>query len=323
MARKQFYEDFEKNKLDYQIEYAMLLISDYLESSDINEIYAEIRNEQRFSRPAEKVYSFSNENLHELFRHMDLTDKSVATVGSSGDQAIYSIFKGAKHVTIIDSNILAKPYIDLKIAAIKGLNHREFRKFFGRIDNVLWNADYVWLYKKITHLLPPDSRAFWDTLLLEAANDGDKFKFSRMFYMYTPHEEIPIYEYPEMYKKLQEILLNEDYTIDYVVSELNDFPDRLNGKYDLILLSNIYSYFTSPAEREEEFFKCIEKLFKNNLNDRGLIQLCSSQWKFDLSTFSKKIWDMKGKQVFIENTGMINSEGSVCVQKVNDKLPIK
>ena len=55
------------------------------------------------------AYTFTNENLDKIFKIMNVKGKKVLTVGSSGDQALYAIGKGAKKVTIIDANPMTLP----------------------------------------------------------------------------------------------------------------------------------------------------------------------------------------------------------------------
>ena len=85
----------------------------------VDDYYKEILTDTDNYTPG-KVYAFSNENLDDLFNKLDLKDKKVLTVGSSGDQALYSLLYGAKDITIADLNIYTKPFVEFKIAEIVG-----------------------------------------------------------------------------------------------------------------------------------------------------------------------------------------------------------
>ena len=50
------------------------------------------------------------------------------------------------------------------------------------------------------------------------------------------------YKDRETYNKLQNILNNEDYSINYINATFENFPDKLEGKFHTILLSNVYNY---------------------------------------------------------------------------------
>ena len=81
-----------------------------------------------------KVYPLSNEYLNDYFSFLDLEDKKILTVGSSGDQILYALANGAKEVTHVDISPYAKFYIDFKIATIKQLDYEDFKKFLNRDD---------------------------------------------------------------------------------------------------------------------------------------------------------------------------------------------
>ena len=52
--------------------------------------------------PFDYFYLFSNENLNFLFKRINVENKSVLTVGSSGDQALYAFANGAKNIVHFD-----------------------------------------------------------------------------------------------------------------------------------------------------------------------------------------------------------------------------
>lgn len=78
------------------------------------------------------IYSFSTENVKGYIDYFDLKNKSLLTVGSSGDQIINAYNKGCRDLTLIDINPFAKYYINLKIAGILSLTYQEFELFFFR-----------------------------------------------------------------------------------------------------------------------------------------------------------------------------------------------
>ena len=56
------------------------------------------------------LYLFSNEELNKYFPKIIRKNASVLTVGSSGDQILYSLLYGAKDVTCFDVNPFTKFY---------------------------------------------------------------------------------------------------------------------------------------------------------------------------------------------------------------------
>lgn len=214
-----------------------------------------------------KAYAFSNEDMKEMFRHLRVKDKKVLTVGSSGDQAINALYYGAKDVTIIDANLFTKYYTEYKIAAIKNLNYKEFIDYF-----ITFEAPFAkQVYQKIFHDLDKDTQTFWGIIFL---HDGDD-EFNKGIYSKISErvdcnmEEISssFYKNPILYNRLQKKFKLEAPSVKYINAEFGDFPVSTEEKYDLILLSNIYTY-------THDYFKSVvDDLYKNNLTANGKIQL--------------------------------------------------
>ena len=301
--------DFEKVSRDKDfstaLEYFYAKSEDYAWIDDamheLSEYYDAVVYGQSRNSTTEKVYPFTNENLFELFRHLDLKDKRVATVGSSGDQVIHSIFAGAKEVNLIDMNILAEPFIELKIAAIKNLTHKEFLEFGSVISNYTANR-FARYYSKISHSLSGKAKDFWDNLVLEGS---DKY-FYHFTHNYIDHEAV--YNSAFTYNQLQEKLNQNDYKINYIFGELEQFPQKLNGKYDLILLSNIIDYYSGFGEGKprQVFLDTVRDLFKNNLTKDGVIQVSSRHEGFELFQLSKKL---KARRISINGAGIYAASG--------------
>ena len=84
----------------------------------------------------EEIYPFTTENIAGYIDYFDLQDKSLLTVGSSGDQIINAALKGTKDVTLLDINPYAKYYYYLKAAGILELDLVKFNEFFLYQDNL-------------------------------------------------------------------------------------------------------------------------------------------------------------------------------------------
>ena len=125
---------------------------------------------------ADRIYPFSNENIGEFLEGFDLEGKSVITVGSSGDQVLNAVYRGATDVTLFDANIFARYYVELKIAAIKNLSLEEFLKYFTS-DNIL---DWKY-YSKVSHDLSDEAKLFWDTLMLELDEENKEIYEKKLF----------------------------------------------------------------------------------------------------------------------------------------------
>ncbi|MBE5735764.1 MAG: DUF3419 family protein [Clostridiales bacterium] len=216
-------------------------------------------------------YITSNENLENYMYFMPLKDKRVATVGSSGDQALNAIYYGSKDVTLIDANPYSRAFTEYKIAMIKNFDCNKFHKILTSKKDL-----FSWItYRQISHDLSKDSQRFWDKLIIEQDNSPNSTLSSEDMY------RILIQDYPfcssefykfENYKKMQNVLKSGDYNLSFITAELSEFPMKLDGKYDSILLSNIYDYIYDSLD-SEKFEKTIIKLYNDNLSEDGMIQV--------------------------------------------------
>ena len=91
--------------------------------------------------PYSKIYTFTTENISGYIDYFDFNNRSLLTVGSSGDQILNAYFNGAKDITLFDINEYAMYYVYLKIAAIMILNYEEFTLFFFKNYNNYFNKE--------------------------------------------------------------------------------------------------------------------------------------------------------------------------------------
>jgi len=309
-------EDFEKISKDptlsptleyfYTKQYSDILFGSK-EFKEVDEYYNSILFGQARNLTPLNIFRFSNENLDKLFENLNIKGKRVATVGSSGDQAIHCLYNGAKEVELIDVNFMAKPYTELKIAGIKALTFDEFSDLIDDIPKKL--PKY---YKKLSHYLKGDTKNFFDELVIE----GTIKEFGRMLQNNDKFGS-KFYENAFDYYQLKDILLKDDYQIKFTMAELEDFPKKLNGEYDLILLSNIIDYFDDLINKEFLLFLAtVKELLNKNLTKGGALQVSSSGCSWDVFKMSKKL---KAKLVSIPNAGMSGRQVSVLYQKSKGK----
>ena len=218
-----------------------------------------------------RAYGFSNENLRAYFKYLNIANQRVATVGSSGDQALYAIFEGAEAVTVIDANVFAEKIIDLKMAAIKNLSLKEFVCYWS--DREVFNPN---IYREFDGL-GDGTRRFLDEINQDSYNCvGDYISvhsFNAPECVYGKPKKISFAEGSEMFdnNKKYNLLKNrlKDAEIEYRLAEYKDFPKVLDGKYGSILISNIYDYYTN----KREFFDTAKRLVDENLENDGTFQM--------------------------------------------------
>ena len=219
----------------------------------------------------EKLYLFSNENLGTYYKRLDLDGKRVLTVGSSGDQILYSLYFGADEVVCYDICPLSKYYFELKVACIKNLSFEEFNKLID-LSKMIFSEE---VYAKVSHDLNGESRLFWDSLYLEGFNDYD-YDINRLHWkllsndVYTNNKEI--------YNQLQKIL-RAGIKVKHMRGDIRNMPQKLTGKkFDAIMLSNIAHYVKnwneqkSEVEGQSQFYDLVSNL-KTILTKGGFIQL--------------------------------------------------
>ena len=91
-------------------------------------------SEDPFKIRFSKIYPFTTENIAGFIDFFDLKDRSLLTVGSSGDQPINAALKGCKDITVVDVNPLTRYYYYFKVATILSLKMEELLKFLNYLD---------------------------------------------------------------------------------------------------------------------------------------------------------------------------------------------
>ena len=229
---------------------------------------------QNDDHTAERCYISSNEYLSEYMGEMDLTNKKIATVGSSGDQFFNALLQGCKDITIIDANPYTKLFVEYKIALIENLKFHNFSHLIK--SSYMFHSS---VYARISHSLSREAKLFWDTLMLEQVdvpNDYiDQFDQNKLARQLVHRESVffsDFYNDEATYLKLQNLLRAKQFKLKFFTADLHDFPNVLKEKYDLIMLSNIFCYHET-GELRYKFEQTIEELYNNNLIPGGSIQV--------------------------------------------------
>ncbi len=216
------------------------------------------------------IYSFNTENIGGYSKYFDLQNKSLLTVGSSGEQVINAHLCGAKAITLYDVNPFAKYYTWLKIAAILRLDYNEYQRFFFEFTSgAVGHGPNVYrfnerLFNKLAPTLKDldlESYIFWTDLYASIKKKSDiryifkdeefRAKVIKGYSLYLNSEE-------DFYKAKKAI---KSITFNYVHGDL--FKDKVEGQFDNIWLSNLCTYHNMY-----EMYSLIEKL-AHNLNVDG------------------------------------------------------
>lgn len=231
------------------------------------------------------IYPFTTENISGYIDFFDLYNKSLLTVGSSGDQIFNAVLMGAKDITQIDINPFSKYYYYLKMAAITELDMDEFLLFlryknYPQVfkNNILVFDNYI--FNKLCDTLKSidyDSFMFWSELfnlyprevirdhLFSMDEREDKFIKNCNLYLYN--------------EKTFNILKDKIRNISPTFINSDIFEIDITKQFDNIWLSNIATYGLSYEQINELFFK-----YSNLLNIEGTLLL---SYLYDTNSKSK------------------------------------
>lgn len=251
-------------KVELNINFALSLICDMLDY-----------DRSMFSH----IYPFSTENIKGYYDLIDFKDKDILTVGSSGDHTINLFLKDIKNVDFFDINPFSKYYYDLKMSAIKTLDFEEFFEYFcfygyPSLFKSNYKAFNLESYKKIRDVLTGTSKHFWDFLYEEVGDIyiRDSSLFSKDEEPVKIIKKTNLYLQEDNYEKLKKQNIKN---VNFYKSDIADLPEKINKKYDIIMLSNIFQYL--EVMYESDYFEVMKEIVEdisNMLNDDGKILVC-------------------------------------------------
>ncbi|MCH5167037.1 MAG: DUF3419 family protein [Erysipelotrichales bacterium] len=237
------------------------------------------------------VYSFNTEDSASVFHHFRdyIKGQKVLTVTGSGDAIFDLLLYGAKKIVAFDVNKLTIFYSKLKIAFIKsGLDKKMYTKYFMGMDRGDTILDYD-IYELFKDCLDPEAREYWDGVYEVINKDKIVIRNTETSLMY---EQFGLFGFPnincsienkagyftdENYEKIQKILREEDFEIEYKYSSLFDLDDKLNDKFAFMYLSNIMDYtseFIDEANLDDRlviFKNYVTSVLSRFLKKNGII----------------------------------------------------
>lgn len=227
---------------------------------DLNNLEYDMSDTQKTMTNGGPVYMFSNENIAEPISCAGgLQNKNVLTVASSGDHAFEAYLAGARHVDTFDFNVLQQNVMNLKTYAIRNLSFNDFLRAFSPGPNML--------HFESKHLarMTPDMHELINLYKQKQygifrESDYDLYEYSTAYY----NDQYK-------YQKLQKLLPEK---INFTHCDIRELPDRFHKTYDVIILSNIFSYVYG-TQNEKNMLRMYKEillpLVKNNLTQTGYI----------------------------------------------------
>lgn len=240
------------------------------------------------------VFTFATENLDSYLKELDVENKDVLTVTSSGDQLINLALLNANNIDCFDINRLCYYYTKLKLTGLMFLDYEEFINFFVYCEDSIMMYDTLFaldinyqcfnynIYNKLREKLDSDVRMFFDAVYSEYNCDGISVARSPLFnnisLVSAMHNNTYLSSHENYYaarEKFEKLLVNKKikfYNLD--IFKLHE----LDEKYDIVLLSNIYDYI--PLSSQSEFAEYIKyqlnKILMPNAKVAVEYQYCGS-----------------------------------------------
>lgn len=216
-----------------------------------------------------RIYPFTTENINGYLDLFDLKDKSLFTVGSSGDQIFNASLVGCKDITLFDVCPFAEEYFYLKLAGIMLMDRDEFLQFFcyKNYPRLYFHNKKAFLESNFYHMLDylkdikPEVVYFWSELLnrfkgkqIRANLFLDDEDYARVLKIINRYLESD-----EAYNLLRKRIQDTNITFKHG----NIFDLREGTKYDNIFLSNIATYC-----RFDDILYMFYQMY-DRLNDNG------------------------------------------------------
>lgn len=251
------------------------------------------------------IYPSTNERISSrLYKSLLKGKEKILSVIGSGDQILNSILLGSKDITGFDISRFTGYYLKLKIAALKTLNYKEYISFF-ECDNK--NRFSKKLYDRIINVLERDTEYFWSNIF--SRYDTETLEYCKLF---APIEGKSL--------KRNNIYLESRRKYDLLKSNINDIDfniiygdifwivHSLEGKYDLVNLSNIMDYelryemVGEHAVIDEHTKDKVNRLLKKlPLDENGIILMyCMRHYLAQKMTESLNTDEIESKEYDIE-----------------------
>ena len=215
------------------------------------------------------VYLFTTENIG---GYMDLLPslrgQNVLSVCASGDHAFECLLHGANKVDLFDINGLQQYVLELKIKMIQNLPYPDFNKFF-------FDKRKFFDKKIITPIFDDFSPGLQSFLRTYYLYDVYNVMFRSLQYECIKQEPLrPSYvANADKYEQLKELLPTK---FNFTKCEVSKLHKKNTGRYDLILLSNIFGFKYSDAytleEQIDKYYRdVLTPLGRNRLTENGNI----------------------------------------------------
>ena len=219
------------------------------------------------------IYPFATENIGGYIGEFNLENKSLLTVGSSGDQVINAALYNCHDLTLLDVVPDTMHYYYLKVAALLTLPKDEFMEFFKYYSHndqeYNHNTFNIESYRKLRDtlkVLNNDAFEYFDTLFSKF--DGETIRVN-LFQRDEESKKVietinPYLSSNILYEEAKERI--KDINPNFMCMDIFKFSS--DRKFDNIWLSNIATW----QSNFNSVIKLVERIYPS-LNDEGKILL--------------------------------------------------
>ena len=213
---------------------------------DVRQVVRDFYGEksQKFGRFA-RMYAFTTEDIAGYFGKLPFADASVLTVCGSGDHVINAYLFGAKSVTAFDVNVFSAFITELKLAALRTFDYETFKGFLLReagFHEPNPHALDIPMYLRLRPQLSARCADFFDAAyakygpgLRESSFFNNKFDTNGLKISSNPYLQSA-----ESYAAAQQ--RTKEKTPCWIECDVADIARRVDGRHNVILLSNIADY---------------------------------------------------------------------------------
>ena len=215
------------------------------------------------------IYPFTTENISEYIDMFDLNNKSLLTVGSSGDQVINAALKDCTNQTVIDICPFTSYYFYLKKACLLSLDYEQFLRFLCMCDYPkrndfnykVFNLETWNIVFPVLKALSEESFEFWKELIsrvniFDVRENIFRFRFDQPYVIKKLNLYLKDKEHFNMTKKKIELVEPK-----FIIGDI--YTNNIGDQYDNIFLSNMADYY--PPEKHK---KLLDRL-SGNLTEDG------------------------------------------------------
>lgn len=241
------------------------------------------------------AYATTNEPIETWQPMTSIKGARVLTVAASGDQALMYAAAGAAQVDTFDITISACAIMDFKTTALKRLSYSEYKDSVCELATMYNNLSSFYriikysIYPKIFNIAMHMPRRTRNVMLGAILHQPYKFALNTDEKIFTfPHDT---YQYDHMRSCVTK-------PFNFIWCDLINLHKYIDGKYDIINLSNIFDHYIKFQHKEPQSVLDTVRTLLPHLNRGGYI-LCSTGFDLCYKLYLKTLGKLQGYKISV------------------------